>query len=68
MRPNAAAILTAARVGDHVETYFDTGAFGVSLLWGKVVAAGPKTFTVEWESGLRNRLRQGDGGVWRRRD
>jgi hypothetical protein len=45
--------------GDPVQTYFDTGAFGYSLLYGRVIKAGPKTFTVLWESGLTNRLRQG---------
>lgn len=47
------------KVGDHVETMFDTGAMGVTPLHGNVVAAGPKRYTVEWESTLRNRLPQG---------
>jgi hypothetical protein len=61
-------VLTPLRVGDHVETYFDTGAFGCTLLYGTVVAAGPKTYTVEWESTARNRIRQGDWRVQKRRE
>lgn len=44
--------------GDFVETWFDTGAFGATLLYGIVTAAGPKQFTVKWESGTVNRLHQ----------
>ena len=44
--------------GARVRYMFDTGAFGVSPIYGTVVSAGPATFTVEWESGLRNRCRQ----------
>lgn len=46
--------------GDEVETWFDTGAFGVDLLYGKVIAAGGKCYRVLWESGLSNRLEQGN--------
>lgn len=45
--------------GDVVKMYFDTGAFGAQILFGLVVKAGPKAYTVVWESGLKNRLEQG---------
>lgn len=45
--------------GDIVKMYFDTGAFGAQILFGLIVKAGPKAYTVVWESGLRNRLEQG---------
>lgn len=47
-------------VGDIVAYQFDTGALGLTTLWGEVVAAGAKTFTIRWESGVKNRLSQGD--------
>lgn len=47
------------KVGDIVKMFFDTGAFGAQILFGLVVKAGPKTYTVEWESNHRNRLEQG---------
>lgn len=51
-------------VGDFVMTWFNTGGKGhVSQLYGKVVAAGPKTFTVVWESGSRNRCWQAEPQV-----
>lgn len=50
------------KVGDYVWTWFDTGAMGASYLYGRVVKAGPKTYTVQWQSDLRNRVQQGD---WR---
>jgi hypothetical protein len=47
------------KTSDLVETLHDTGAFGCQILYGVVIASGPKTFRVLWESGLTNRLRQG---------
>lgn len=44
--------------GDHVMTWFDTGAFGFQIIVGIVVAAGPVSVTVEWGSGARNRIRR----------
>ncbi|HYE57566.1 MAG TPA: hypothetical protein VD948_03630 [Rhodothermales bacterium] len=46
-----------------VRTWYDTGAFGSNLLYGRVVAAGERSFVVEWESGIRNRLPQGYRGI-----
>ncbi len=42
--------------GDLVQTWFDTGAMGATLLYGEVIAAGPKAIRVRWESGLTNRV------------
>lgn len=50
-------------VGDIVAYMFDTGAFGLTVLYGVVEKSGSKTFTVRWVSGNRNRLRQGDRRV-----
>ncbi len=36
--------------------WFDTGAFGYQWLYGVVEKCGPKTMTIRWESGLRNRV------------
>lgn len=47
------------RVGDIVRYWFDTGAFGYVYIYGIVEKAGPKRFTVRWESGIRNRPEQG---------
>jgi hypothetical protein len=58
----------AMKRGDLVETWFDTGAFGGVILYGVVVAAGPKRYTVVWESGLRNRLDQDHSYVKPARD
>lgn len=49
--------------GDRVKTWFDTGAMGAQILYGIVIAAGPKTYRVQWESDLTNRIRQGDPRV-----
>lgn len=49
--------------GDYVQTLFDTGAFGYTSLYGIVEKAGVRTYTVRWESGLRNRIRQGNRNV-----
>ena len=54
--------------GDLVETWFDTGAMGAQILYGEVIAAGPKAYRVRWESGLTNRLPQGHSDVQRARD
>jgi hypothetical protein len=50
------------RVGMVLKALYDDGLKG-SILYGRVIEAGPKCFTVEWESGLTNRLRQGDKRV-----
>ena len=52
--------------GDLVQTWFDTGAMGATILHGEVIAAGPKRYRVRWESGLTNRLEQGYPYVERR--
>ncbi len=44
------------KVGAIVQYQFDTGAFGLTTLFGIVEQAGEKTFTVRWESGIRNRV------------
>lgn len=49
--------------GDLVQYWFDTGCRGHQWLYGVVIAAGPKSFTVRWESDNRNRLRRGDKSV-----
>lgn len=55
--------------GDLVQTMFDVGAnMGHRILYGKVIAAGPKTFTVRWESGLTNRCRHDHPSVKLARD
>lgn len=66
--PVTAAPVDVLAVGDHVETWFDTGAMGCQLLYGRVIAAGPKTYRVRWESGITNRLAQGRHDVRRARD
>lgn len=48
--------------GEAVRVWFDDGMHG-TWVHGDVIAAGPKTYTVRWESGLRNRLKQGDHRV-----
>jgi len=52
------------RVGDIVATWFDTGAFGATILFGVVIAAGPKVYRVRWESGATNRIEQGRTVAW----
>lgn len=49
---------TLKKVGQFVQYWFDTGARGCTWLLGIVVAAGPKTYRVRWESGMHNRIRQ----------
>jgi hypothetical protein len=53
------------RRGQYVRTWFDTGALGASILYGVVVAAGAATYSVRWESGTVNRVRQGQAGIER---
>lgn len=53
------------KVGDIIATWFDTGAFGAQLLFGVVIAAGPKAYRVRWESGATNRIEQGRTAFWR---
>jgi hypothetical protein len=43
--------------GDLVRYFYDTGAMGVTLIWGLVINAGPKAFRVRWESGHTNWLK-----------
>jgi hypothetical protein len=49
----------AFKRGDVVKMFFDTGAFGAQILFGLVIKAGSKVYTVVWESGIKNRLEQG---------
>lgn len=51
--------MDAMKRGDLVQTFFDTGAFGAQVLYGEVIAAGPKAYRIRWESGLTNRVPQG---------
>ncbi len=51
-------------LGDLVQYFFDTGCRGYAFVYGVVIAAGPKAFTVRWESGIVNRVqRDNDRGV-----
>lgn len=52
------------KIGDVIATWFDTGAMGAQLLFGVVIAAGPKAYRVRWESGLSNRVEQGRTICW----
>jgi hypothetical protein len=46
----------AIRIRSIVQYQFDVGArMGTRTLFGVVEKAGPKSFTVRWESGIRNR-------------
>jgi hypothetical protein len=52
--------------GDLVQTWFNTGAGkmgGAVIIYGEVIAAGPKTARVRWESGLSNRIKQDNHDV-----
>ena len=54
-----------------VETWFDTGSGrtgGPRVIYGQVIASGPKAATIRWESGLRNRVRHHDHRVKHARD
>ncbi len=53
------------RRGQFVRTWFDTGALGATIIYGEVIAAGTRTYSVRWESGIVNRIRQGQAGVER---
>lgn len=49
--------------GDFVKMWFDTGGGkqgGNVVLFGKVIASGPKAVRILWESGLTNRVRRDD--------
>lgn len=47
------------KTGDVVRTWWSQGhVSGQGFCYGKVVTAGPKTFVVKWQSGVRNRIRQ----------
>lgn len=43
--------------------WFDTGALGATIPYGRVISAGPKVYRVRWESGLTNRLIQDHPGI-----
>jgi hypothetical protein len=46
--------------GDFVSVWYDAGAGrtgGATILFGVVISAGPKMFSVRWESGIVNRVR-----------
>lgn len=58
----------AAKKGDPVATWYDTGAMGATILYWTVIKAGPKTCTIEWESDIRNRVAQDRTDVWHRRE
>lgn len=50
--------------GDLVFIWFDEGAGGKgvggpTILYGEVIAAGPRAYRVRWESGLTNRITRG---------
>lgn len=48
------------KVDDIVKTWWADGdPMGHGYVYGVVEAAGPKTFTVRWESGIRNRRPHG---------
>lgn len=52
------------RIGDLVETWFDTGAMDYQILYGRIVApTGLKRATVTWQSGIRQRIENGRHGV-----
>ncbi len=52
------------KVGDVIATWHDTGAFGATIVFGAVIAAGPKAYRVRWESGMTNRIEQGRTICW----
>ena len=58
VRPGADVSGREKRRGDVVWYPFDTGAFGLQMVCGVVTKAGPRTYTVRWESDATNRLRQ----------
>ncbi len=52
------------KIGDIIATWYDTGAFGATLTFGVVIAAGSKMYRVRWESGNTNRIEQGRTICW----
>jgi hypothetical protein len=52
--------VTKFQRGDLVAYLYDTGGFGHQTLYGVVEKAGSKSYTVRWESGIRNRRPQND--------
>lgn len=49
---------------DTVQTWWSDGHLsGHGFFYGIVIASGPKTYTVLWESGLRNRVRRDNKNV-----
>jgi hypothetical protein len=50
--------------GDVIAMWYDTGAFGMTLIFGVVIAAGPKMYRVRWESERTNRIEQGRTICW----
>ena len=51
------------KIGDIVWIFYDTGAFGITPLFGIVIKKGPKTYTVRWESNIKNRIRHGEYNI-----
>ena len=52
------------KTGDYVQCFFDArDRAGYQACYGIVYAAGPKSFSVRWESGIRQRRPQGDREV-----
>lgn len=45
--------------GDLVQFWWAADRDGSGWVYGIVEASGPKTITVRWESGIRQRLRRG---------
>lgn len=50
-----------ANKGDYVRIWWDTGAMGMSILYGLVVKSGPKSITIRWPNGTRNRVNRENG-------
>jgi hypothetical protein len=61
---NSADKVHVFKRGDVIATWHDTGAFGATIAFGVVIAAGPKAYRVRWESGHTNRLEQGRTICW----
>ena len=47
------------KVGDLIQMNYFDGLKG-TLLLGMVIASGPVTYTVIWESGIKNKIRRDD--------
>ncbi len=43
-------------IGQIVNTWHDTGAFGSQMVFGEIIRVNKKTITVKWESGLVKRI------------